>query len=178
MRFTSIRLILAIVANLDLELHQMDVKTDFLNRELDEEIYMQQPVGFEQKGSEQKVCRLLKSIYSLKQSSRQWYIRFHNAVISNNFIMIDEDQCVYSKSSRSKFVIMTLYVDDILVARNNVEYLKDIKSWLSSNFEMKDMGDAVYILRVEISRDCSRRLLPLSHETYINKVLKRFNMQS
>ena len=76
--------------------------------------------------------------------------------------MIDEDHCVYSKSSRSKFVIMTLYFDDILIAGNNVEYLKDIKSWLSSNFEMKDMGDVVYILGVKISRDRSIRLLSLS----------------
>ena len=75
-----------------------------------------------------------------------------------------------------KFIIMTLYIDDILIAGNNVEYLKDIKSWLSSNFEMKVMGDAVYILGVNISRDCSRRLLSLSQETYINKVLERFNM--
>ena len=71
---------------------------------------------------------MLRSIYGLKQSSRQWYIRFHNAVVSNNFVKIDEDHCVYSKSSGSKFVIMTLYVDDILLAGNNVEYLKDIKS--------------------------------------------------
>ena len=120
---------------------------------------------------------MLRSIYGLKQSSRQWYFRFHN-VISNNFVMIDEDHCVYSKRSGSKFVIITLYVDDILIARNNVEYLKDIKSWLSSNFEMKDMGNAVYILGVKISRDRSRRLLSLSQETYINKVLERFNMQN
>ena len=92
--------------------------------------------------------------------------------------MIDKDHCVYSKSSRSKFVIMILYVDDILIAKNNIEYLKDIKSWLSSNFEMKDMGNAIYILGVKISRDRSRRLLSLSQETYINKVLERFNMQN
>ena len=92
--------------------------------------------------------------------------------------MIDEDHYVYSKSSRSKFVIMTLYVDNILITRNNVEYLKDIKSWLSSNFEMKDMGNAVYILGVKISRDHSRRLLSLSQEKYINKVLERFNIQN
>ena len=92
--------------------------------------------------------------------------------------MIDEDRCVYSKRSGSKFIIMTLYVDDILIAGNNVEYLKDIKSWLSFNFEMKDMANAIYILGVKISRDRSRRLLSLSQETYINKVLERFNMQN
>ena len=96
-RFASIRLILAIVAHLDLELHQMDVKTAFLNGELDEEIHMQQPVGFITKDQERKVCKLLKSIYGLKQSSRQWYLNFHRAITSYGFTMIDEDHCVYIK---------------------------------------------------------------------------------
>ena len=76
-RFAFVRLILAIVANLNLELYQMDVKTAFLNEELDEEIYMDQPIGFVTKGQEHKVCKLKRSIYGLKQSSRQWYLRFH-----------------------------------------------------------------------------------------------------
>ena len=79
-RIASIRLILAIVASLDLELFQMDVKTTFLNGELDEEIYMDQPIGFEAQGQEHKVCRLKRSIYGLKQSSRQWYFKFHEAI--------------------------------------------------------------------------------------------------
>ena len=98
-KFTSIRLILEIVANLDLELHQMDVKTAFLNGELDEEIYMEQPAGFVPDGQEDKVCRLLKSIYGLKQPSRQWYLRFHHEVISYGFVMIEEDHCIYVKRS-------------------------------------------------------------------------------
>ena len=76
-RFASIRILLAIVAHMDLELHQMDVKTAFLNGELDEEIYMDQPKGFQVAGQERKVCRLQRSIYGLKQSPRQWYFRFH-----------------------------------------------------------------------------------------------------
>src|SRR5664279_2418809 len=115
-RFTSIRLILAIVASLDLELHQMDVKTAFLNDNLEEEIYMEQPVGFVAEGQEHKVCKLLRSIYGLKQSSRQWYIRFHQAIISFDYEMIDEDHCVYVKRSKEKFVILSPYVDDILLA--------------------------------------------------------------
>ena len=90
-RFTSEHLILALVASMDLELHQMDVKTMFLNGELEEEIYMVQPKGSIVKGQEHKVCRLLKYIYGLKQSSRQWNIRFHNRIKINDFVMIDED---------------------------------------------------------------------------------------
>ena len=80
-RFVSIRLIVAIVAHLDLELFQMDVKTAFLNGELDEEIYMDQPISFEVKEQGRKVCRLKRSIYGLKQASRQWYFKFHKAII-------------------------------------------------------------------------------------------------
>ena len=176
-RFTSIRLILAIVACLDLELHQMDVKTAFLNGELDEEIYMDQPTGFVKEGNEHKVCKLLKSIYGLKQSSRQWYFRFQEVVLSNGFTMIDEDNCVYTKRSKGKFVIMSLYVDDILIAGNDKSFVMEIKAWLSSNFEMKDMGEAAYILGVKISRNRSKKLLSLSQETYIKKILERFSMQ-
>ena len=76
-RFNSIRVILAIVAHMDLELHQMDVKIPFLNCDLSEEIYMTQPAGYVVKGQAQKVCHLMKSTYGLKQASRQWYLKFH-----------------------------------------------------------------------------------------------------
>ena len=75
--FTSIRLLLAIVSYLDLELHQMDVNTTFINEELNEEVYMEQPVDFLVKGQEKKVCKFKRSINGLKQYSRQWYVRFH-----------------------------------------------------------------------------------------------------
>ena len=126
-KFNSIRLLLAIVAHLDLELHQMDVKTTFLNGDLSEEIYMRQPEGFVQKGLEDKVCRLKKSIYGLKQASRQWYLKFHHAVTSYGFVMMHEDHCVYLYSVGYDYVIMTLYVDDILIASSGVGLMTTIK---------------------------------------------------
>jgi len=177
-RFDSIRVILAMVAHLDLELHQMDVKTAFLNGELDEEIYMDQPIGFVTEGQEGKVCRLKRSIYGLKQSSRQWYLRFHEAVTSIGLTMMEEDHCVYVQRTRDGFLILSLYVDDILLVGNNLEMINAIKEWLSSVFEMKDLGEASYILGVKISRDRSRRLLSLSQETYLRKILERFNMDN
>ena len=99
---------------MDIELHQMDVKTAFLNGELDEEINMEQLVGFVIQGQEHKVCKLLKSIYGLKQSLRQWNNQFHNVVIfhnvlmSHNFEIIEEDHCVYIKRSKEKFIILSL----------------------------------------------------------------------
>ena len=103
------------VACLDIELHQMDVKIAFLNRELEEEIYVAQHTGFVKEGNEHKVCKLLKSIYGLKLSSRQWHIRFQEVVLSNGFTMLDEDNCVYIKRRNSRYIIMSLYMDDILI---------------------------------------------------------------
>ena len=96
-RFASIRLLLTLVAHLDLELFQMDIKTAFLNGNLEEEINMNQPIGFVLKVQEDKVCRLKRSIYDLKQSSRSWYFRFYEAITSFGFAMISEDHCVYVK---------------------------------------------------------------------------------
>ena len=83
--------------------------------------------------------------------------------------MIDEDHCVYVKRSDDKFVILSLYVNDILLARNDKEYLLSIKDWLSSNFEIKNLGEITYILGVKIKRDRSKKLLALSQELYIRK---------
>lgn len=172
----SLRIVLALVAHYDLELHQMDVKTAFLNGELEEEIYMDQPEGFVATGTENLVCRLRKSIYGLKQASRQWYIKFNDTILSYGFVEIIVDRCIYMKVSGSKFAILVLYVDDILIAANDMGMLRDVKKYLSSNFEMKDMGEASYVIGIEIIRDRSQGLLSLSQKGYINKVLKRYGM--
>uniref|UniRef100_A0A6N2LRF5 Integrase catalytic domain-containing protein n=1 Tax=Salix viminalis TaxID=40686 RepID=A0A6N2LRF5_SALVM len=172
----SLRIVLALVAHYDLELHQMDVKTAFLNGELEEEIYMDQPEGFVATGTESLVCRLRKSIYGLKQASRQWYIKFNDTILSYGFVEIIVDRCIYMKVSGSKFSILVLYVDDILIAANDMGMLSDVKKYLSSNFEMKDMGEASYVIGIEIIRDRSQGLLSLSQKGYINKVLKRYGM--
>lgn len=175
-RFASIRLLLALVAHLDLELFQMDVKTAFLNGTLEEEIYMDQPIGFVSKGGEKKVCRLKRSIYGLKQSSRRWYFRFHEAITAFGFYMADEDHCVYVMKSKEGIMFLSLYVDDILLASNNMEMINAAKGWLSSVFKMKDMGEARFVLGVEIMRNRPKKLLGLCQETYIKKVLERFRM--
>ena len=85
---------------------------------------MEQPIGFITQGQEHKVCKLLMLIYGFNQSLRQWKVQFHNTTTSHNFEMIEEDNCVYFKRSKNKFVVLSLYVDDILIATNNVKYIK------------------------------------------------------
>ncbi|WVZ07203.1 hypothetical protein V8G54_020549 [Vigna mungo] len=173
----SLRIVLALVAHYDLELHQMDVKTAFLNGDLEEEVYMDQPEGFTMTGRENLVCKLKKLIYGLKQASRQWYLKFNDSITSYGFIENTVDRCIYIKVSGSKFVILVLYVDDILLAANDIGMLHDAKKFLSNNFEMKDMNEASYVIGIEIFHDRSQGWLSLSQKGYINKVLKRLRME-
>ncbi|RVW97188.1 Retrovirus-related Pol polyprotein from transposon TNT 1-94 [Vitis vinifera] len=174
----SFRIIMALVAHYDLELHQMDVKTAFLNGNIDETIYMVQPENFESKDSKQLVCRLKRSIYGLKQASRQWYRKFDQVITSFGFKENTVDQCIYLKFSGSKFIILVLYVDDILLASSDVRLLHETKRFLSSKFDMKDLGNASFVLGIQIHRDRSRGILGLSQKAYINKVLSRFGMSN
>ncbi|RVX09023.1 Retrovirus-related Pol polyprotein from transposon TNT 1-94 [Vitis vinifera] len=174
----SFRIIMALVAHYDLELHQMDVKTAFLNGNIDETIYMVQPENFESKDSKQLVCRLKRSIYGLKQASRQWYRKFDQVITSFGFKENTVDQCIYLKFSGSKFIILVLYVDDILLASSDVGLLHETKRFLSSKFDMKDLGNASFVLGIQIHRDRSRGILGLSQKAYIDKVLSRFGMSN
>ena len=108
----------------------MDVKTDFLNGNLEEEIFMLQPEGFME--DEKKVCSLKKSIYGLKQASRQWYLKFDKVVTDFGFEENKLDECIYCKVSGSSLIFLILYVDDILLASNSIVLLKSTKDFLRS----------------------------------------------
>ena len=114
-RLTTIRALLSLAASYGLIVHQMDVKTVFLNRELDEEIYMDQPDGFLMKGQGSRVRKLLKSLYGLKQTPKQWYKKFDRTSTSACFIIYETDRCVYYRYGGGAGVILCLYVDDILI---------------------------------------------------------------
>ena len=174
----SVRIMLAIAAYFDYEIWQMDVKTAFLNGNLEEDVYMIQPEGFVDPKDAKKVCKLQKAIYGLKQASRSWNIHFDEVVKEFGFIRNDEESCVYKKFSGSAKAFLILYVDDILLIGNDVNFLSEIKESLKKSFSMKDLGEAAYVLGIKIYRDRSRRLIALSQSTYIDKVLKRFNMEN
>ena len=172
----SFRIIMALVAHFDLELHQMDVKTSFLNGELEENVFMAQPKGFVVSGKEHMGCHLRRSIYGLKQASRQWYIKFDQTIRKFGFEENKEDNCIYAKFRKGKYIFLVLYVDDILLASSDKDLLAETKGFLSSNFDMKDMGEASYVLGIEIHRDRQKGVLGLSQKSYIENVLKRYNM--
>lgn len=176
-KHTSIRVLLAMVALFDMELEQLDVKTAFLHGELEEPIYMTQPQGYFVKGKEDYVCKLKKSLYGLKQSSRLWYKRFDKFMLSLGYLRCTYDNCVYfRKLEDGSFVYLLLYVDDMLIAAKNMSKIQVLKKQLSDEFEMKDLGAAKKILGMEIRRDRTSKKLCLSQKSYIERVLERFGM--
>lgn len=176
-RISTIRLLLALAAIHNLVIHQMDVKTAFLNGELDEEIYMKQPEGFVMPGHENKVCKLVKSLYGLKQAPKQWHQKFDEIVLSSGFVLNQADKCVYSKFDDSKNgVIICLYVDDMLIFGTNQDQVDETKEFLSSKFAMKDMGEAEVILGIKIMRE--NKGLSISQSHYIEKILDKFDFKN
>ncbi|KAK8672106.1 hypothetical protein V6N13_110480 [Hibiscus sabdariffa] len=149
--FKSIQILLAVATFHDYEICQMDVKTAFLNGKLEEDVYMTQPEGFVTPENAGKVCKLQRSIYGLKQASRSWNLRFNEAIQEFGFIRNEDEPCVYKKFSESIVSFLILYVDDILIIGNDIPTLQSIKTWLSSCFSMKDLGEAAYILGVKKS---------------------------
>ncbi|KAK1618153.1 hypothetical protein QYE76_023670 [Lolium multiflorum] len=175
-KLKSVRILLAIAAFFDYEIWQMDVKTAFLNGDIEEELYMVQPKGFVDPKNADKVCKLQRSIYGLKQASRSWNRRFDKVIKDFGFIQCHGEACIYKKVSGSSVAFLILYVDDILLIGNDIELLSSVKGYLNNSFSMKDLGEASYILGIKIYRDRSRRLIGLSQSTYLDKILKKFRM--
>ena len=177
-KLSSIRIILGLATNQDLEIEQLDVKTAFLHGDLEEEIYMQQPEGFEDKRKEDLVCKLKKSLYGLKQAPRQWYKKFDSFMMGHGYRRTAADYCVYFKRyPGEKFIILLLYVDDMLIVGQDRAQISKLKEELAESFEMKDLGPAKQILGMEITRDRKNRRLWLSQERYVERILERFNMK-
>ena len=129
---TTLRCVLALVAQQDMELIQMDVKTAFLHGDLQEDIYTQLREGFEEKSKENMVCKLKKSLYGFKQAPREWYHKFHSFMLSQGYKRSDTDQCLYTKQAKNgSFLILILYVDDMLIAGKKNHKVDALKSKLS-----------------------------------------------
>ncbi|GKC56028.1 retrotransposon protein, putative, ty1-copia subclass [Tanacetum coccineum] len=174
----AIRILLAIATFYDYDIWQMNVKSASLNSHLSENVYMVQPEGFVDPKHPNKVCKLQRSIYELKQASRSWNKRFDKEIKKVGFTQNPDEPCVYVKASGSNVAFLVLFVDDILIMGNNVTMLQDVKSCLCKCFSMKDLGEATYILGIKIIRDRSKRLIALSQSANFDKILEKFKMEN
>ena len=162
-------------ANLDWPLHQLDVKNAFLNGDLAEEVYMEIPPGFETQTTRNKVCKLLRSLYGLKQSPRAWFERFTKVVKKHGYSQCQTDHTLFVKHSPAgKLVVFIVYVDDIILVGDYEEEIRTIKSFLAAEFEIKDLGNLKYFLGMEIAR--SRKEISVSQRKYVLDLLKKTGM--
>jgi hypothetical protein len=119
----------------------MDVKTTFFNNELDEKEYMEQLEGFVLPGNEHKIYKLIKSLYGLKQTPKQWHEKFDYVILEYGFKRNSDDKCIYSKFTNDFGVIICLYVDDMLIISINMNDVNDTKKYITSQFKMKDLNE-------------------------------------
>ena len=171
--YTSIRAIMALAAKLGWKLHQMDVKTTFLNGVVEEEVYVEQSLGFETHDRETHVCKLKKALYGLKQAPRTWYGRIDSFLMSLGFTKSKADPNLYSKIEDGMQVILLLYVDDLFLTGDE-ELIADSKRKLAAEFEMKDLGPMHYFLGLEVWQNSDEIIL--SQGKYAMEILKRFGM--
>eukprot|EP00253_Pinus_taeda_P015766 PITA_15766 len=174
-KWATIWTLFALAAQNGWKVHQMDVKTAFLNGDLKENVFMSQPEGFALNGHERKVCKLLKSLYGLKKAPRSWYEKLTEHLLKLNFNHFDlDDATLFVKKVGKTVVYFMVYVDGILITGNNESYIASIKKELGKSFAMTDLGYVHYYLGIEVTQH--PKSIFLSQRKYIGDLLNRFGM--
>ena len=176
LKHSALRIVFGLIASIDLETTLLDIKTAFLNGNLDEKIYMSQLEGFLAPGREMEVCKLTKSIYGLKQASRVWNARFNDFLVTYGLTRSTADPCIYYRHKGEEMRILAIFIDDGLACSNKKESLQQIIEHPKKEFQIRIM-DADRFLGLEISRDRQKRELTGTQPQLISALLKKFRME-
>jgi LPS sulfotransferase NodH len=173
-KFSTVRTLLAVAFAQNWSLTQLDVNNAFLHGDLTEEVYMDLPPGFPSKGETKLVCKLNKSLCGLKQASRQWFAKFSATIIKQGFIQSNSDYSLFIRFQGTTFIALLVYVDDILLASNNIEAVHTLKNSLHAEFKLKDLGNLKYFLGLEVAR--STKGISLCQRKYALDILSDSGM--
>jgi hypothetical protein len=171
-RYSSIGTVISLAAKMDWHVHQMDVKTALLNEVIDEEVYIEQPAGFDVGDRDTHVCKLRQALYGLKQAPRVWYSRIDNYLREMGFQQSEADPNLYFLTDEVP-LILVLYVDDLFLTEDE-QLIADCKANLAAEFEMKDLGLIHYFLGLEVWQTYG--CFFLGQGKYTMDILRRFGM--
>jgi len=174
-RYATLRALLAHCAASGLILYQLDVETAFLNGEVDEEIYIRQPRGYE-RGDKGKVCRLENALYGLKQAARAWHKKLDTMLGEAGFTACASDPCLYKGERDGVTVCILVYVDDLLVAGATNAAAMSAKAAITTAFKAREMGEPTFFLGFHVERDTERGTLRLGQRQYVHTILERFGL--
>ena len=174
-KYTTLRTLLAVIAADDLEMHQLDIKTAFLNGELEEDVYVQQPPGYEE-GDNSLSCHLHKTLYGLKQAPRAWHLRLKRELEDMGFIQSEADPGLFIRHDNNGRVYLLTYVDDILIITSCTAAMADIKARLMSAFDARDLGEATFFLGMTMERDRQNRTIKLAQGRLTTDLLSKHGM--
>lgn len=171
-RLKTVHVVIAIAAQHKWNVFQMDVKSAFLNGVLKEEVYVDQPPGYEVLSEEGKVYKLKRALYGLKQAQRAWYSRIDSYLLSNGFNKSDGEPTLYIKATDGKILIVVLYVDDLIFTKDDDCLIADFKQAMKDEFEMTNLGILRYFLGIEVKQMDDG--IFISQEKYAHYILERF----
>ncbi|KAE9212782.1 hypothetical protein PF004_g15533 [Phytophthora fragariae] len=171
----SIRVVLSVVVAMAYVTEQLDADTAFPNSDLKEQVFMEVPYGITNAAN--MMCKLDKAIYGLKQAASAWHQTIHAVFVKIGFRSCGADKCVYVKVSKDNYVYVCLYVDDMIIAAKTSEEINEVKMALKSAFKMKELGEAKFILGMEIDHDRTTGTLMVKQTRYVDDVVNRFNQQ-
>jgi Reverse transcriptase (RNA-dependent DNA polymerase) len=173
-KLTSIRSILAMGAELDMEMHQIDIKGAYLNGKLTpgEVIYMKQPPSYAEPNSAGKVCHLKKTLYSLKQSGRRWYQKLVFILVDNlGFTCCNVDQAIFFRRKDNDLTVIAIHVDNCTLAATSVTLIQGVKDGICNFVEISNLGELHWLLGIKIKRDWQARTIHLSQRSYLESTL-------
>jgi len=150
----------------------MDVKSAFLNGILEEEVYVEQPLGYMRRGEEKKVLRLKKALYGLKQAPRAWNYRIDKYFKKKGYEQCPYEHALYIKKSKGDVMFLALYVDYLIFMGNNVEMIQEFKDIMTKEFEMTNVGLMEYFLGLEVKQ--GEKGIFVSQERYAEEILNKF----
>jgi hypothetical protein len=174
-RMEAIRLLLAYACSKNVKVYQMDVKSSFLNGELEEEVYIEQPEGFQLSENTDYVCKLKKALYGLKQAPRAWYYRLDKYLQQAGFRKGSAYSNLYIKVSQGNILLIEVYVDDIIFGSDDDRLSHKFAKDMQSEFEMSLLGELSFFLELQIRQ--SNQGIFISQTKYIREMLKSFGME-